>query len=77
MKTHEIFDCVGIDCRGKKIPTWSPEKAVLASLSESFVDSFSVAFCGISAVDRFSPADWLDKLSTLPELSWIVEEDTL
>jgi len=61
--------------------SWSPEKAVLASLSDSFVDSFigifNVAFCGMSAVERFNVADWLDKLSMLPELLWIVEEDRL
>ena len=61
--------------------TWSPEKAVLASFSESFVDNFigifSVAFCGMSAVDRFNVADWLDKLSMVPELLWMVEEERL
>lgn len=61
--------------------SWSPENAVLASFSDSFVDnfigSFNVAFCGMSAVDRFNAADWLDKLSMLLELLWIVEEDRL
>jgi hypothetical protein len=31
----------------------------------------------MSAVERFNVADWLDKLSMVPELLWIVEEDRL
>ena len=31
----------------------------------------------MSAVDKFSVADWVDRLSKVAELSWVVEEDRL